>query len=748
MALSFSTNTWQLVNLGLSIGDIATLAGVGRSGISWLIAHARDEQLLDLWKVDMHELGLRSGLIDPVTLNKRWGRRITFLQNGRVRSREVAEGGTIENMNQFTWAMTVVTCCLDVATSSKLLQEVVVALTIRLFENKTAKDIEQYLQYEIPQHIQGWRSAACAREMSRAAREKWAKQEKGRVHLPGFIPNNEAEELVNFLHWLVGTKETSFLTASSDIFALAQLLQYMGFDLIRTGVVDDIFDESVAAVILDQSVIGVRKGTSSAPHDKYRKGMRIPLQYMVESVSLWPGSADNNNKKRRIFSNGMTAASQITIKAVASPWGNRDTDISICVMSKEVDPISRIETEIFELGEKYLLLNTQIALDSLASLVDSWHTSGSMQRAEVVQGLGLVGRRGDDFEMHAEFQVFLLGYYYAAISSMVDTTQLSRQEAFGSWGWNDLDFFDFVRAFTKTKLNHKGNGSLFWKFQVLKLIAYLFAGADADQLSQVVTGAIGVLAKLSIVSAALMGSADTPEKITKFFLLDSDSSGIPSTERGLVFSSKQPRCESESPEKHEVLKSYEPAPGSTDFTSHIEPAWGFDTNQCLVAFRYKGRLVHRVSPAEMEASLLEWFPAVSYDTAQPPCQFNSGLLGEWNLRLYQEGNDSESLETVTADTFTPYVSRVSHSDFCGGKILQGIRTMDTIQVQGQPLRWVRDSVIIIATRGLSKARCCIIAMYSDHFADKVVTLKDFPWNNYFQGCILVETRNGGLLVLT
>jgi hypothetical protein len=518
MALSFSTNTWQLVNLGLSVGDIATLAGVGRSAISWLIAHARDEQLLNLWKVDIRELGLRPGLADPVTLNKRWGRRITFLENGRVRSGELG-GGTIENMNQFTWTMTVVTGCLDVAASSKLLQEVVVALTIRLFENKTADDIAQYLQYEIPQHIQGWRSAACAREMSKAAREKWAKLEKGNVHLPGFIPSNETEELVNFLHWLVGTKETSFMTASSDIFALAQLLQDMGFDLIRTGVVDDVFDESVAAVILDQSVMGVRNGTSSAPPDRYRKGMRIPLQYMVESISLWPGSADNNNKRRRIFSDGMTAASELTIKAVSSPWGNRDTDVAIRVISKEIAPISRIETEIFELGERYLLLNTQKAMDSLALLVDSWHTPTSKQRAEVVQGLGLVGRRGDDFENHAEFQVFLLGYYYAAMSSILDTTQMSLQEAFGSWGWNDLDFFDFIRAFSKTKLNHKGDGNLFWKFQVLKLIAYLFAGAEADQLSQMGTGAIGVLAKLSIVSAALMGSADTPEKITKFFSL-------------------------------------------------------------------------------------------------------------------------------------------------------------------------------------------------------------------------------------
>ena len=129
MAIAFSTSTWQLVDLGLSIGDIATLAGVGRSCISWLISNARDEQLLNLWSIDVHELDLRQGLADPVALNKRWGRRIAFLQNGRVHSSDLG-GKSIENMSQFSWIFTIVTCCLDVATSNTMLKEVIVALAI------------------------------------------------------------------------------------------------------------------------------------------------------------------------------------------------------------------------------------------------------------------------------------------------------------------------------------------------------------------------------------------------------------------------------------------------------------------------------------------------------------------------------------------------------------------------------------------------------------------------------------------
>lgn len=370
MAISLSTSTWQLVNLGVSIGDIVTLAGVGRSTISWLVNSARDEQLLKLWNVDLHELDLRPGLIDHIALNKRWGRRITFLHNGRVRSSDLG-GKSIDNMNQFSWVMTIITCCLDVATSNALLRKVITALAIRMFENKAETDIKEYLQYEIPEHIQGWRSAACAREMSKKARIKWATLEAHQRRLPGYIPSNEAQELTQFLYWLVATKTASFSTASSDVFSLAILLQEMGFDLIRVGKPTDLFDEGIAAVILDDSIMAAQDRQSAANSERFRKGMRVPLQYMTEMVSLWPGATDNNNRRRKVFAEGMAAASGTIWQACSSPWGNRDLGTAVRIQSTETQPLTRMETEVFDLGERYLFLNTQQALDALERLVDS-----------------------------------------------------------------------------------------------------------------------------------------------------------------------------------------------------------------------------------------------------------------------------------------------------------------------------------------------------------------------------------------
>lgn len=345
-------------------------------------------------------------------------------------------------------------------------------------------------------------------------------------------------------------------------------------------------------------------------------------------------------------------------------------------------------------------------------------------------------------------QIFLLGYYYAGLSSILDTSQLSVKEAFGSWGWNDIQFFDVIISFTKNRLQYPGQGNLYWKHEVLKLVAYLFAGADLDQLSLIRHGVVGVLAKLSVLSAGLIGDADTPEKITQLILLDADSSCIPSSQHGLVISGIQTDCKTESSQDYGAPEVWDPSHEGPDYTSHIEPAWGYDTNHCLIAFRYKGRLVHRISPSEAEAAILEWYPKVRPTLSEPSKQFNLALLGKINLDLYRQADSFNSLSGFTAEQFLPTLYRVTHPDFCGGTLFQGVRTMVPVQIQGEPFRWVRDCITVVATQGLPKARTCILAMYAKDFADSLATFQTFPWTEYFHGCIPFETKNGGLILLT
>ena len=80
-------------------------------------------------------------------------------------------------------------------------------------------------------------------------------------------------------------------------------------------------------------------------------------------------------------------------------------------------------------------------------------------------------------------------------------------------------------------------------------------------------------------------------------------------------------------------------------------------------------------------------------------------------------------------------------------MLQGVRVMEIIVVEGKSLRWPRDVVTMVHSKNLPKARTCILTMYADYYADPLVTCPTFSWQRYFEQCIPFETRNGGLIVL-
>jgi hypothetical protein len=71
------------------------------------------------------------------------------------------------------------------------------------------------------------------------------------------------------------------------------------------------------------------------------------------------------------------------------------------------------------------------------------------------------------------------------------------------------------------------------------MAAYLFAGAESHQLEALNSSSAGIHAKLTIITAGLLGEADTPEKITKLYMLDIDPTCIPSSGLGIISPAKQ-----------------------------------------------------------------------------------------------------------------------------------------------------------------------------------------------------------------
>lgn len=150
---------------------------------------------------------------------------------------------------------------------------------------------------------------------------------------------------------------------------------------------------------------------------------------------------------------------------------------------------------------------------------------------------------------------------------------------------------------------------------MLLVVAMLYAGAPMNQASQVKRDTAGLIAKLTAVTPGLLGDADNPEQIRKFVLLDMDSTCLPSNGK-LINTDTRILAEYIAVLSTKITTPHSATEiaidGSSDFTAHIEPAWGYDSTLCCVIFRHEGRLVYRANPLSCEAQVLKNWAVCSH----------------------------------------------------------------------------------------------------------------------------------------
>ena len=528
--------------------------------------------------------------------------------------------------------MTLIVAALDISVSNTFLFSIVLEFSEQLFR-ESILDME-YLQHEIPLHIIGWRSAATTRNIAPRARQIWDRLEQSKHHLPGFIPTNEREEIVRFLIWLTIGETQEMTTNSSDVYSLATLLSEIGFDLLHAFNTEDSqrgrLGESACALIYQEGYVSDHPSQTGASAEG-RRGMRISLFTMYDMVSLWPQPLEPHNKLRLIFSDAQKATEEICFGACPSPFGNGDLDPGIHVTSHCIIETKRLHPDVFRLVNAFLLLDSPEACHALQDLVSSWSEQGleyvnnflimrQLVNPPATQKTPSAGPRQIFLRIAepdvgrkrcmVQLRTFLLGYYYGALSQLLDVSNLHVKECFGSWGWDDVNFFRMIVELVKSQIAGKERGKLYWRYQIMKMVAYLFAGAEDDQLTLLKHSSAGIVAKISVLTSGLLGEADTPEKISKFHLMDVDPTVIPSNQRGIILCGGEEHCKAFERQSRESLPfdaSFKTSNADPDFTSHLEPAWGYDTNLSLVAYRYKGRLIHKINPLQAEAAVLEWW---------------------------------------------------------------------------------------------------------------------------------------------
>lgn len=690
MALTFLSSSTTLTSWGFSAGDIAAMAGAGRAVGNWLMAQRRDRALLEFLSVTPEDILQRKGLLDVAALHSRWDQKLVLLKNGKRHTIvHPSTGVVVENMDSFTWFMSFVVATLDAAVGSKMQRSLISAFLMELLADKTTGGTD-YLLNEIQQHIQGWRSISCVRSISNVARTIWQRLAYEGKHLPGNIPENDSVEVLRLLVWIASGKDFQFSTASTDVLCLAQVLSELGIELLVIDEQGRTHDENRLVVSLSTSPIPQRSRSYQAEETK-RRGMRIPLDDMKECVSLWPGDATKRNRCRVIFENGMRAAEgvRLTVGYEHYALDEENLDVYYVIEESADQPMKRFETKSFRYVDILLLAPTLRAAQGVDNLVQTWPQISRDTLGFWLEEIPLRSNDKDEishFDVRtkdclSQLQIFLMGYYYAVLKHLLDSTQLPVQEAYGSWGWGDIQVIKAVRRFTLGEdVEHPGR---YPRYEIMRLLGYFFTGAEYDdQLLPLRERSIGVLGKLALVTASLLGGADTPERVEKFVLLDVDPTCIPSNSRGIVLCGLRKLCTKITPRSQAKPLDLTTTDNDTvDFTSHIEPDWDYDVQRVLVAYRDHGRIVHRISPVDGDiAVLVSWVkPVENHILEDPKRAIHVGLDEFHGGRMVWQG------------------------DLTHVQIARGLDHPDS--VESQPL------TLVVKTSGLAKARTCLVAMY-------------------------------------
>jgi hypothetical protein len=494
---------------------------------------------------------------------------------------------------------------------------------------------------------------------------------------------------------------------------------------------------------------------------------------------------------------GKRAASGIDFatRGVESADDLADPSRWILAFSIDQRPSKRVSAEVFSFARRYLFLPTQAAFDVLSELIETWysyHHAGSeivetvlfnnmppdMLSYEHVQQNGAplrAGRNGFDarstWHTLGEIQIFLLGYYYTALSTIVDCSQLVVKEAYGSWSWYDAELVKEMQRFIKGGQDYAGErhgkGKEYKREDMMTLIGRLYAGTGDEQATFVRPETAGIISKLTVLTPALLGDADHPDRIRKFVLLDVDSTSIPCNGAKIV-NAVNPiaRLDSARLVSAAALEKLRATTDERDpdFTSHIEPAWGYDATLCTVTYRYKGRLVHKANPLRSETLILKYWASCSkfnYSTG------DTAFMTGHNCSSACTAKDpvTERLEHVQKGAFQElgddwqdtYCYKTSFIEYCNREftdssiavVLEDDKPMEELReaIQMSQLNMTKSSIHWVPTEGKKKARACLASMYPGNtIANFTDSVKQFRWTRFSSIPIVVQQRDRALLV--
>ncbi|RAR03454.1 hypothetical protein DDE82_005118 [Stemphylium lycopersici] len=637
MAVSILAGANGLVQLGLSISDLALLVDTGKKFGNFLRAGQNDSDLFDILGEDREEVLKRAGLVEVDEMEKTWP-DLNFVHRGvklegnikrstwpqamgpdvtkSRRKRESSDG-----VDSFTWVMVAIVSALDQCLPSNEIQELLIEVFVKILDRDD--DITTALRIHIRKNIESWRSFGCARHIGLSIKTEMRKSLAETVHDPNYrrsIPQlNDAEKQDTgaMLIWLLRGDAGEFSAMSAITFSIAEALRKAKLDLCTDGNPTRETQACVAYHPEGQLLGGPKRGKTVVPRGLGFRPIQIswPRENPASMIEALGVSRDLANQMHQAWSRGRDAAEELTLIGGADGSYGYTNEVYYTLQVPSTASITRgYAPHIGMLADQGFPQGTELIYSALEWMLERepkdsarWlqnHTEREyLLRAETVDD----SPRKEHASVFCKYQAFVFGFYYQLLQQIL-FFDLVHEKAFfqGIWGANSTTFLAMCTQLGRCLRSDEKVS----RAHILYMLAAMYNGrrkvfnaqSSAPQL-------VGIIGPISVLVLPLVRTTDVPEEIWKIAIVDlpiadltadnADGELMASEGGGLVFHYPS--------EYDKTVINVQPASPTQEWTVHpyMSIALGGEkTSGVVMAARCGERLVGWFNPLAADISFL------------------------------------------------------------------------------------------------------------------------------------------------
>ncbi|KAM7205216.1 hypothetical protein V8F33_001047 [Rhypophila sp. PSN 637] len=532
MSLAASLGRESLIQLGVSISDIALIYSHGRRVGNWLTAKRNDEDLFESLRETPDVILERRGIVDPIRLCSRYP-DTKFIYHGQAVSSS-DQGAKIKQpeLGSLSWLMVILVSALDICLPSQALVQMLIDVFLHILSNEEA---ESSLRLTLDVNVESWRSVGRVRNVAADIRAVFHRVWKDKTGIDAIPQLNalEEEDMTRFLTCLLEDKVNGFACYSPATFAVARAIERCGI-IISTRGRRDFETQFLVSYVEDSTPLDISKSENHYPAggiNSRAQMVSFPAGQPESMVHATQASRKTINRMIGLWKLGSKAAEKMQLIAAADLPYSPGREFYYELSDGESDRV----TASFDAYDTLLAARSfPRSSQSVLEAVESLTRGQDSQRKEWLDmhvGLEyllhaqseLPSRKTEEMSLWLSYQALVFGFYYKLLEPLVTMEFLSGgQEAAylsGLWGYGCATFLAMCTQFGQ-ELSRNGRVS---RTHVLYTLATGTMYTGRNKVFHPMNSRInmlGVLGPISVISLPLLRTSDQPQELARFAVLD------------------------------------------------------------------------------------------------------------------------------------------------------------------------------------------------------------------------------------